>query len=225
MSQPSSKPSWVPSDDATKIIEPSTSKKNTGWLAEEKPPYQYFNWFWNVFSKWVDWFQGCNPYNIVVSSDSDEQDYASLEAYIAAGATAGDRVIIKNDQTITAQITIPSDIEITMLKNVKCICASALASVIELSSNIKIKGNFLIEMSHTGTAAAVITYNGDDCHCDNIIVKNLSTGTITDAFLLNLGVTGNFTTGMTENSGGGIITDVLDDNSAETSNDIVIRET
>jgi len=224
MSQPSEKINWIPTDDGTKIFSPSVSKRGTGWTAEEEPPFEIFNWCWNLLSKWLHWLQGCNAYNVVISSDANEYDYASLEAYIAAGAVAGDRVLLKNDQAVTAQITIPDNIELTLQKGKKFTCAANLAQVLEIGTGLKIKGDFVVEMSHTGTAVSIITYNGDKSHADNIIVKNTSTGTITNCFIINAAKTGNFSRGQTENTGGGTITNVLVDNSSLTTNDMIIRE-
>lgn len=32
---------------------PSTAKQTTGWTAQEKPPFQFFNWFWNIVSQYL----------------------------------------------------------------------------------------------------------------------------------------------------------------------------
>ena len=57
MSKPTTKPAWIPNDDPTKIIAPTESKQNTGWIAAEKPPFQFFNWFFNRVSKWISYLE------------------------------------------------------------------------------------------------------------------------------------------------------------------------
>ena len=57
MSKPATKPAWIPDDDPAKIIAPSESKQNTGWLSGEKPVYQFFNWFFNIVSKWIAYLE------------------------------------------------------------------------------------------------------------------------------------------------------------------------
>ena len=57
MAKPTTKPEWIPDSDPSKIEAPSASKQNTGWLSGEKPPYQFFNWFWNLVSKWVEYLE------------------------------------------------------------------------------------------------------------------------------------------------------------------------
>ncbi len=36
------------------IVEPPVNKQDIGWLSQEKPPYQYFNWLFNVLGQWLD---------------------------------------------------------------------------------------------------------------------------------------------------------------------------
>lgn len=56
MAKPTSKPDWVNDDNPAKITEPLASKKLSGFLKEEKPPFQMFNWVFNIVSKWIDYF-------------------------------------------------------------------------------------------------------------------------------------------------------------------------
>lgn len=56
--KPSSLPGWVP--PSGEIVEPSGAKKAIGFdRLGEKPPRQYFNWFWNLMSLWLVWLD--NP--------------------------------------------------------------------------------------------------------------------------------------------------------------------
>lgn len=50
------KPRWADGDPSY-VIEPAGSKKDTGWLSGEKPPYQYMNWLHKMTNDWVDWFE------------------------------------------------------------------------------------------------------------------------------------------------------------------------
>lgn len=50
------KPQWA-YGDASYRIEPSTSKKQTGWLSAEKPPFQYMNWIHYQSQAWIDYFE------------------------------------------------------------------------------------------------------------------------------------------------------------------------
>lgn len=48
-------PTWADGTSAA-IVEPTSGKKSQGWLAQEKPPHQHFNWFWNLVSRWLTFF-------------------------------------------------------------------------------------------------------------------------------------------------------------------------
>ncbi len=101
MSKPTSKPNWIPSDDPEKITAPSGSKQNTGWLSGEKPPFQFFNWFWNLISKWIAYLeeitdalgtmatQNANAVTITGGSISGITDLAVADGGTGAG-TASD---------------------------------------------------------------------------------------------------------------------------------------
>ena len=51
MAKPGEKPSWIGT-----TVTPSSGKKTTGWLKDERPPYQFVNWFWKLVSDWIDWW-------------------------------------------------------------------------------------------------------------------------------------------------------------------------
>ena len=58
MPQPSEKFHWattaIPGVD---IVEPPDNKKDIGWLSQEKPPYQYFNYLFNIIGQWLDYVE------------------------------------------------------------------------------------------------------------------------------------------------------------------------
>ena len=204
------------------VTEPSVSKKANGYNVQEKPPREYFNWFQNIVSLWQFYFGGQSQELIVISSNADEQDYATLAAYIADAPAAGDKVLIKETQALTAQMVIPDDITLRILDGV-LFTRSTLdaASVIELGSNWIIEGILNLVLSQTGTTAKAIEIDGDNGFGD-IVVENSSTGTLTDAFAINAGKVNNHIRGIAKNSGGGALTNVLTDSSASDSNDVVI---
>jgi hypothetical protein len=60
MPKPDTVLGWNPPDGPTTVVEPSSIKKLLGWLAGERPPAQFFNWFWKKTSQWVDYLDGLN---------------------------------------------------------------------------------------------------------------------------------------------------------------------
>jgi len=53
--KPSDLPRWATDLGAT-VIEPPNGKKNTGWIFEEAPPFQFMNWLQNLFGAWTQYF-------------------------------------------------------------------------------------------------------------------------------------------------------------------------
>lgn len=51
--KPTDLPEWA--SDQDNIEEPPAAKKKTGWVAGEKPPHQWFNWFFNLVYLWLEW--------------------------------------------------------------------------------------------------------------------------------------------------------------------------
>ncbi len=83
MAKPTTKPEWIPDSDPSKIEAPSASKQNTGWLSGEKPPYQFFNWFWNLVSKWIEYLEDFTD-GLGTMSEQDSDSVA-----ITGGAVTG----------------------------------------------------------------------------------------------------------------------------------------
>jgi len=226
MAKPTTIPDWISDDDAAKIDTPSASKQAEGWLSGEKPPFQYFNWFWNVISKWIKWWDARTPeYNIAIDLEANEGDYETLVAYLADSPASGDRVRINIDQTLTVKMTIPAGIKLTTQKGVKITCATNLATaLLEFGNTCETQGEFIIELSQTGTIVEGVAFNGDDNYHENIVIKNTSTGTLTTAFIVKASKKCNNVKGEVINSGGGTITNVLTDSSTLLSNHINIRD-
>ena len=232
MSRPGDdKPDWI-NDNTTGIETPTPAEQNAGWdgtfTSGLKPPRQWFNWFQNRVVQWLNWFSGQAGEYIVIDSTAGrekERDYAELSQYIADSPSAGDKILIKSNQTLSAQMVIPDDITLRILDGVTFNRAVFdAASVIKFGSNIVIEGVLNLILSHAGTTAKAIEIDGDNNE-GSIIVENSSTGTITDAFALNAGVEGNLIHGLSLNTGAGAITNPLTDNSANNSNFVIVRDT
>ena len=53
MAKPTNTPRWANSGGA--IVEPTSGKKDVGWVVAEKPPAQFWNWLANLTWQWLDW--------------------------------------------------------------------------------------------------------------------------------------------------------------------------
>lgn len=209
--KPSNTPDWIP-DNTTGIIIPGTSKQSAGWFKEERPPYQFFNWFWNIVSQFFHFLSGNVKHNIIIDTDANERDYTTLAAYIADSPTAGDRVLVKVDEEITGStMVIPANISLEFLKGKKLWCDENLTTVLQFSNGVVTRGDLLLELSHTGTVTTAVSLNGNDNNHNDIILKNTTTGTITSAFKIESGKSGNLLNGGVLNPSGTVTRTFVDD--------------
>lgn len=54
---------WITDDDSDKYIAPSAAKRLQGWVQQEKPPFQYFNWAWRLIDRWLKWSEAQSDEN------------------------------------------------------------------------------------------------------------------------------------------------------------------
>ena len=141
--------------DATgEIVTPSAGRKTAGWLFNIKPPAQNFNWLWNLLGLQQFYSNAQVEDWIVIDSDADEGDYATIAAYIADAPAGGDRLLVKTSETVSAQLVIPNGITIKMLDGKTINSATNIAtSIIKFGSNIIIEGVLGIITTQTGTTA------------------------------------------------------------------------
>jgi len=222
MTKPADKLEWIP-DNTTNIEEPTGAKKNSGFVAE-KPPFQFHNWIFNIASQWINYLSGNAKYNVIISDDSLEADYATLAAYLADAPAAGDRVLLKNSEVLTTNASIPAGILLSQEKGQTLTTTTNFSPIMTLADGVVLEGSFYLGSSDTGTTAKGVSVNGDGCQVDNLIVENTSTGTITNAFYIESGKLTNTIKGQSDNSGGGAITNAITDNSGNATNDYVIRD-
>lgn len=218
--KPTEKPDFIP-DDTTNIETPSGSVKTNGWTFGIKPPAEYFNWFWNLLSRFTDYFGAQVEDWIVIDSDVDEGDYATIQAYIADSPAAGDRVLVKVDQTITATLTIPDGITLKILDGVIFELPNAIpasGAAINIGSNIKTSG-INLDITNTGPGGQQVGIVLDD---NNSIVdaniENSGTQTLVNAFRFSAGTQGNRVSGIVSNAGSGSILGMVSDVAFSPSN-------
>jgi hypothetical protein len=86
MPEPSTLPRWA--TDGGTTTEPSSGKKDTGWVQGERAPAKWFNWLFNVIYLWLVWLRG-EPNGEIVWS---EYFYASNTSEITVGPIAALRI-------------------------------------------------------------------------------------------------------------------------------------
>ncbi len=93
---------WIP-NNTTGIDVPPGGKLAVGWASAEKPPYQYFNWFFNLVSQWVN-FVGPGAPTVLVGSAA-YCTHATLAAAVAdAGLGTNLRVLLTESALISSTI-------------------------------------------------------------------------------------------------------------------------
>lgn len=76
--KPTVKPNFAIS--GVRVI-PDSSHQTNGWAYREKPPYEYLNWLFENYYRWIDWFDQ--------EVDANAADIASNLAYLQKLYTAG----------------------------------------------------------------------------------------------------------------------------------------
>jgi hypothetical protein len=67
VTKPSAYPLWATGGSA-QIVVPSGAKTALGWIIE-KPPFQFFNYLFNLIGQWFQWIdQGYKPMTAVIAS-------------------------------------------------------------------------------------------------------------------------------------------------------------
>lgn len=95
---------WIP-DNTTNIATPPGGKLTTGWLTNEKPPSQWFNWFFNLASQWIN-FCGPSAPDVIVGSAA-YCTHATLTAAVAdSGVGSNINVLVTESLTLASTINL-----------------------------------------------------------------------------------------------------------------------
>ena len=150
MPRPTTHLDWVTDDSAAAISAPTTEKREEGWVADEKPPFQWFNWIFNLIDKWLK------------HTDELSQAYDAHAAATAAHGATGAVVGTTNIQTLTNKtLTAPTINNATM--TAPALGAATAASVNKLAITAPATGSTLtIADGKTLTVSATLTFTGTD---------------------------------------------------------------
>lgn len=94
---------WIP-DNATGIATPPPGKLTTGWVTQEKPPYQWMNWLFNLTSQWIN-LLGPRAYDVVVGAGSN-CTHATLPAAVADSAVGTNVRVFVQDSVAALNATV-----------------------------------------------------------------------------------------------------------------------
>lgn len=224
MSKPTKKSNWVSGGEATRIKEPSASKKLTGWKKKEKPPFNFLNWVGYIRDLWINYLAGNAQYNIIIDSGNvDEADYATFAAYLADSPSNGDKILIKTSEAVSGELDINNSIEITQLPEAFFNVSTNFTPIVRFDANeIITHGPLKINNTDTGTIGNAYVIDGKRQHHDNLQINMDAAGTLTNAIGITAGSSNNYARGVIfENLG--TVTNYLNDVSANFTNDIIIR--
>lgn len=117
LSKPSNHLDWTDGVPA-KVVEPSSAKKLLGWVALERPPFEYFNWLFFRSDEWLKYLESitdetANSRQVIVNASGDGSFTNLQAAHDDAGTVAGTKLLVTSDLSIDTKVTISkNDIEI-----------------------------------------------------------------------------------------------------------------
>lgn len=129
MAKPTSKINWTTGNPSfgTVTVEPSAGKKQTGWTASERPPFQVMNWLFFNILEWLNHFEATTDGLIALKGTYD--------AVVGVGGTHGSLALLMADPNIAT------------IKNVLVTDPVTLTAPVVLNQN---------DMSFTFTPKAII---------------------------------------------------------------------
>jgi hypothetical protein len=122
--KPSSKTLWTKTNPTVRV-EPSGSKKNTGWAPNERPPAEYFNWLEYIVNEWIEYLESVTDSFIGYQSiyaafvgTGGIATHADLNSAVTDVA-AGSKILVVSSATInTPQLISKNRLTIEFLPNV-----------------------------------------------------------------------------------------------------------
>jgi hypothetical protein len=118
--KPSSHLNWT-DGNASKVVEPSGAKKLLGWVALERPPFEYMNCLFYTADLWNKYHESVTDettlarVDAIVNADGDGTHLTLQDAHDDADVVAGSTILITSDLELDATVEISKpDIEIRM---------------------------------------------------------------------------------------------------------------
>jgi hypothetical protein len=139
-------------------VEPSSAKKTAGWLANEKPPAEWFNWFFN------------RVYNCI-SEIRTAVDTFHSSSFIDPTTTQGD--IMYRDSSGTTRLPIGDSNQVLSISGGNPVWSSVMLGQQQIYATA---GTYTFTATKTGIHKVIITGAGGSGGCDSY---NASNGTYT----------------------------------------------
>jgi len=195
-------PLWIPNGEAARITDPGLAKRDLGFVYQEKPPFQYFNWALYNLSQWQLGLQG-SYFDIIVGSSAQVTANEATNVIADLDDTlvlAGSRVmILDGTHTLLANLALANaDIMIVGESPLAIIAVSTFQMLMtgaRQQINLRVTGAGAndVQVSAAGThfegididIASVQVTNGATARTSGILggVK-ISTGAISDNIMM-----------------------------------------
>lgn len=103
LSKPTAQSNWGVGnpDFANRVVEPSTAKKQTAWLDDERPPAPIANWLWYIHDQWIKYFESVTDesetrYDVIVGAGPGAT-HATLQAAVNDVVLGADLIVLIQD--------------------------------------------------------------------------------------------------------------------------------
>lgn len=185
MAKPASKPDWTITnpDQATISVEPTGSKKNIGWLADERPPHQFWNWLLLNITEWINYFETITDGMITQLDQYDAKvgfggTHENINTLMADPDIANFKNILVTGNILVdaVQVIDQPDMTFTFKPQVHLTKGMAVSGIQIDAERVRIKGARFLNF--TGEAIE-LTVNAKNCLIAECLFKN-NTVTIND---------------------------------------------
>lgn len=160
-------PKWIPDGNSAYQTDPGEAKRALGFIYQEKPPFQYFNWGLYNFSEWIKGLQG-GYFDIIVGSSTQVTDNEATHEIADldnALVVAGSKVLfLAGTHTLAANLALSN-------ADVMFFSESPLAIIAVSTYEIQLSGaRAIARLRVTGAGANDIKMSGAGSHFEGIDV-------------------------------------------------------
>lgn len=160
--KPSSHIDWT-DGNASKVTEPTVGKKLLGWIASERPAFQFMNWLFFRIDEWIKYFESVTDvglaaqYNAIVKSSGGT--HTSLAAALADIAVpAYSRIYVASNESISIPVQVTKNgVRIEFAPGVTFTKAAAAARAIQVSADdVRIENGRFVGFNGVGESGILI---------------------------------------------------------------------